>query len=556
MSGFSSIGIAVLILLEVLAVETTSSDNICSQASASPCLSLLQQVQSRIRSDTPTEFAPSETNQFDLASSKSEHIPLEVPFYLKSAEHPELYVGPEDSYSASDYLRFSSSGMNSGAQFIAEDADQGRFYLRSVKHLEWYVGTEGEPAHFVWLAKEGRARFAVESSNASSRFYLKSGDYADAYMQGEAGEENQTNASLVFAPFVHNASIEFIVESVVGQHSYRDAGDVDGKLCDLPLVGGHGSEVLPGSAINVSSHNARDGNMLNKEDSGPDHPHGWDGHHSRINEKMTGWLPEVDDLDQWIEWDFGEMKQIMRIQTLGRPKRGKEGDDQWVSEYNISFTKDDVTWEYINHVFNGNHDRDTPVENQFDPPLHARKVRLYPTAWHSRICLRAELFGCSEVEPARPAVCGSCARCEAVPGEDEQLSTLCPLCAYGMLRAWPCNVTELCQCAKKEEAPKTYFKPPHFKRRYVDVEPELVPVSNYEAGVEDVEAEMVPVGKYEVKVEEVDTKMVPVRKYEDVGELEEVWDSTAHHGFHGDTTARDGVDWVPVKPGSVVPKNS
>ena len=44
-------------------------------------------------------------------------------------------------------------------------------------------------------------------------------------------------------------------------------------------------------------------------------------------------------------------------------------------------------------VFIGNSDRNTIKGNVFDPPMKARYVRIYPTAWVNHISLRAEFYG-------------------------------------------------------------------------------------------------------------------------------------------------------------------
>merc|ERR1711871_1832360 len=113
----------------------------------------------------------------------TESIPFGTPFYLKSAEHPEGYICPE------------------GGQAVAEDAGSGLFHLRSEERPEVYLGAEGNAnssALLVWSTREERINFALERAGGH-RFYLKSGDYADAYVQ--VGSSDVQNTSLlVFAP--------------------------------------------------------------------------------------------------------------------------------------------------------------------------------------------------------------------------------------------------------------------------------------------------------------------------------------------------------------------
>jgi contactin associated protein-like 2 len=44
--------------------------------------------------------------------------------------------------------------------------------------------------------------------------------------------------------------------------------------------------------------------------------------------------------------------------------------------------------------FNGNTDRDTVVENEFQAITTAQYVRIYPTAWNEFVSMRFELGGC------------------------------------------------------------------------------------------------------------------------------------------------------------------
>ena len=55
---------------------------------------------------------------------------------------------------------------------------------------------------------------------------------------------------------------------------------------------------------------------------------------------------------------------------------------------------------YINftlfQVFQGNHDRYTPVIHDLKVPIITRYIRIHPETWQSHISMRAELYGCKE----------------------------------------------------------------------------------------------------------------------------------------------------------------
>merc|ERR1719424_38927 len=110
------------------------------------------------------------------------------------------------------------------------------------------------------------------------------------------------------------------------------------------------------------------------------------------------WLSNASNQDQWIQYDFGKLTRVTKIQTLGRPQEGKQGDYQWVSEYRVSYTRDGKLWKFLNRTFAGNEAHNETVEHVLHRPLLATKVKLHPTQWHNRIALRAELIGCAATE--------------------------------------------------------------------------------------------------------------------------------------------------------------
>merc|ERR1719420_1922774 len=48
----------------------------------------------------------------------------------------------------------------------------------------------------------------------------------------------------------------------------------------------------------------------------------------------------------------------------------------------------------LDQIFEGNQDQNTIAENSIEPPVTAAMLRLYPTSFHEKISLRAEIFGC------------------------------------------------------------------------------------------------------------------------------------------------------------------
>ena len=117
---------------------------------------------------------------------------------------------------------------------------------------------------------------------------------------------------------------------------------------------------------------------------------------SAENGYAGAWSARFANTAQWIKVDLGGVKTVQQVITQGR-----QDFNQWVREYRVSYSLDDVTFvrarSTSGHVrlFGGNRDRSTRVTSTFDAPLVARYVRLHPVRWGGWISLRWELTGCA-----------------------------------------------------------------------------------------------------------------------------------------------------------------
>ena len=117
---------------------------------------------------------------------------------------------------------------------------------------------------------------------------------------------------------------------------------------------------------------------------------------SAENGYAGAWSARFANTAQWIKVDLGGVKTVQQVITQGR-----QDFNQWVREYRVSYSLDDVTFvrarSTSGHVrlFGGNRDRSTRVTSTFDAPLVARYVRLHPVRWGGWISLRWELSGCA-----------------------------------------------------------------------------------------------------------------------------------------------------------------
>jgi len=122
----------------------------------------------------------------------------------------------------------------------------------------------------------------------------------------------------------------------------------------------------------------------------------------RLNFKATAnkagsWSAGSNDSNPWLQVDLGsESTKVTRVATQGR-----DNTSQWVTKYKVQFSNNGVNFLYYtvpgqleNKVFAGNADQDTVVYHELNPPIRARYVRFRPEAWHVRISMRVELYGC------------------------------------------------------------------------------------------------------------------------------------------------------------------
>ncbi|EDO27283.1 predicted protein, partial [Nematostella vectensis] len=115
---------------------------------------------------------------------------------------------------------------------------------------------------------------------------------------------------------------------------------------------------------------------------------------------LGAWCAASNSDQQYLQIDLGGMRKVTRVTTQGRP-----GSSDYVSSYSLSFSQDGSSYTQHRTLYSleqpfpslqmltGNSDGDTLRENRILPASHARYVRIQPTSWNGRICLRAELYG-------------------------------------------------------------------------------------------------------------------------------------------------------------------
>ncbi|XP_021569767.1 LOW QUALITY PROTEIN: coagulation factor V [Carlito syrichta] len=100
----------------------------------------------------------------------------------------------------------------------------------------------------------------------------------------------------------------------------------------------------------------------------------------------------------WIQVDMQREVVLTGIQTQGAKHYLKSC---YTTEFYVAYSSDQTNWQIFKGnstrnvmYFDGNSDASTIKENQFDPPIVARYIRISPTRSYNRPTLRLELQGC------------------------------------------------------------------------------------------------------------------------------------------------------------------
>ncbi|XP_015757096.1 PREDICTED: uncharacterized protein LOC107336222 [Acropora digitifera] len=132
---------------------------------------------------------------------------------------------------------------------------------------------------------------------------------------------------------------------------------------------------------------------------------------ARLNVKRVGklggaWCVRRNDHNQYLQIDLRRPTRITKVTTQGRYDA-----NQFVRTYRLLYSQNGNTFIYIKEggkikLFRGNFDRFSLVEQPIDPPVNGRYVRFNARSWHSHICMRVEVYGCSADYPvvSRPVI--------------------------------------------------------------------------------------------------------------------------------------------------------
>ncbi|XP_067043280.1 discoidin, CUB and LCCL domain-containing protein 2-like isoform X2 [Acropora muricata] len=117
---------------------------------------------------------------------------------------------------------------------------------------------------------------------------------------------------------------------------------------------------------------------------------------ARLNKNNCAWCAPRGN-GQYLQVDLRRNFIITGIATQGFEALS----DYYVKRYKVSHSRNGHTWSHIfPEVLRGNRDGRSVVRHTFTPPVYARYIKVYPVAYRYRICMRMELYGCSNSSSA------------------------------------------------------------------------------------------------------------------------------------------------------------
>ncbi|XP_078346319.1 LOW QUALITY PROTEIN: SCO-spondin-like [Oculina patagonica] len=111
--------------------------------------------------------------------------------------------------------------------------------------------------------------------------------------------------------------------------------------------------------------------------------------------RYGGWFSAKNDHSQWLQVNFGRVKQVAGIAT-----QGYYNSLRYVKSYTLRYSNDTYYFQQYqpeSHTkrFAANSDQNSIVKYDLIPPIITKYIRIVPEDWYAYIALRVEFYGCS-----------------------------------------------------------------------------------------------------------------------------------------------------------------
>lgn len=115
-----------------------------------------------------------------------------------------------------------------------------------------------------------------------------------------------------------------------------------------------------------------------------------------VNARMgssAAWCAEVTDEKQWLQLSFDRLTEVRGIRTAGWRGSRAAPFTAGVKAFVLKFENASGDWwQYGEEELQGNAGADAAAERSLEP-FNCSKIRICPTEWNTRICLRIEIIG-------------------------------------------------------------------------------------------------------------------------------------------------------------------
>ncbi|XP_068671805.1 uncharacterized protein [Montipora foliosa] len=142
--------------------------------------------------------------------------------------------------------------------------------------------------------------------------------------------------------------------------------------------------------------------IANSQISSYTHHKSWDPHKARLNNENKAWCSDSNIKgEEYLEIDLLKVQHISAIGTQGASGRFAIWGTYYVNTFEIKYSFDGTTWFSYERstgsvqTFTGNSDAYSVVHNYFRDTFVTRFIRIYPQTYYNDMCMRVELYGCS-----------------------------------------------------------------------------------------------------------------------------------------------------------------
>ncbi|XP_068761278.1 uncharacterized protein [Montipora capricornis] len=143
--------------------------------------------------------------------------------------------------------------------------------------------------------------------------------------------------------------------------------------------------------------------IANSQISSYTHHKSWDPHKARLNNENKAWCSDSNIKgEEYLEIDLLKVQHISAIGTQGASGRfAILRRSYYVNTFEIQYSFDGTTWFSYERstgsvqTFTGNSDAYSVVHNYFRDTFVTRFIRIYPQTYYNDMCMRVELYGCS-----------------------------------------------------------------------------------------------------------------------------------------------------------------